>query len=119
VTTGLLTAVRYVKDNRLLPRGFDKVTAEPDIAVHGGAAADASFAAGGDRVRYRIELGAAAAGPLTVSAELLYQSIGYRWAENLRAYDAAEPQRFVRYYAGAAAGSAVPLARAAAVVGGP
>src|SRR5215467_13467370 len=30
VTTGLLTAVTYLKDNRLLPRGFDKRTAEPD-----------------------------------------------------------------------------------------
>ncbi|HJR70843.1 MAG TPA: hypothetical protein VKA43_12430 [Gammaproteobacteria bacterium] len=118
VTTGLLSGVRYVKDNRVLPRGFDKGTAEPDVAVHGEAAADASFAAGGDRVRYRLELGAAADGPLTVSAELLYQSIGYRWAENLRAYDAAETQRFVRYYAGAAADSAIPLARAVATVDG-
>jgi hypothetical protein len=117
VTTGLLTAVRYVKDNRLLPRGFDKATAEPEVAVHGDAAADASFTAGADRVRYRIELDGAR-GPLSVSVELLYQSIGYRWAENLRGYEAAETQRFVRYYENAATGSAVPLARATAVVAG-
>jgi len=117
VTTGLLRGVRYVKDNRLLPRGFDKATAEPDVAVHGDAATDASFTAGSDRVRYRIEL-AGARGPLTVSAELLYQSIGYRWAENLRAYDAAETRRFVGYYQSAAAGSALALARATAVVAG-
>ena len=40
VTTGLLTGVRYVKDNRLLPRGFDKATHEWDIAVYGAAADD-------------------------------------------------------------------------------
>jgi hypothetical protein len=33
-----------------------------------------------------------------VTAELLYQSIGYRWADNLRRYDAPEPVRFVGYY---------------------
>jgi hypothetical protein len=32
VTTGLLSAVRFVKDNRVLPRGFDKTTAEPAVA---------------------------------------------------------------------------------------
>ena len=51
-TTGLLTALRYVKDNRLLPRGFDKRTADKDVAVHGDAEQDADFAAGGDQIRY-------------------------------------------------------------------
>ena len=63
VTTGLLRGVRFVKDNRLLPRGFDKSTAEPDIAVHGDAAADADFVGGGDRVRYRVALDAGEAAP--------------------------------------------------------
>ena len=38
VTTGLLWGVEYVKDNRLLPRGFDKATASDDVAVKGEAA---------------------------------------------------------------------------------
>ena len=63
VTTGLLTAVRYLKDNRLLPRGFDKAR-EPDVAVLGEAAQDADFVAGQDRVRYVVDPGGAA-GPFT------------------------------------------------------
>jgi hypothetical protein len=118
VTTGLLHGVRYIKDNRLLPRGFDKSTAEPDIAVHGEAAADGDFSAGGDRVRYQVALPEGAAAPLRVEAELLYQSIGYRWAENLRAYDADETRRFARYFAESAAGSTARLAAATATVEG-
>ena len=53
-TTGLLHATQYLKDNRLLPRGFDKRTAAPEIAVVGAGAADADFTGAGDRVRYRI-----------------------------------------------------------------
>jgi hypothetical protein len=118
VTTGLLRAVRFIKDNRLLPRGFDKRTAEPDVAVQGAAATDADFVAGGDRVRYRVPLDSAADGPFTVVAELLYQSIGYRWAENLRAYDSEETRRFGRYYTENAATSATRLASATAIVAG-
>jgi hypothetical protein len=112
VTTGLLRGVRYVKDNRLLPRGFDKAAAVADVAVHGEAVADTDFAAGGDRVRYGVELGAAQRGPLRIVAELLYQSIGYRWADNLRGYDADETRRFVRFYDENAAASASLLAEA-------
>jgi len=49
-TTGLLQAVGYIKDNRLLPRGFDKVTAAADIAVHGEAASDAMSLAADPRL---------------------------------------------------------------------
>src|SRR5260370_998410 len=43
VTTGLLAGIGYLKDNRLLPHGFQKQTAEPDIRVVGDAADDPSF----------------------------------------------------------------------------
>ena len=43
VTTGLLAAYSYLKDNRLLPDGFDKQTAESDIAVIGDAFKDPTF----------------------------------------------------------------------------
>jgi hypothetical protein len=115
VTTGLLTALRYVKDNRLLPRGFDKRTAERDIAVHGEAEGDADFAGGGDRIRFVVAT-ADAPGPFQIDAELWYQPIAYRWAMNLKSYNAPEPQRFVRYYEQTAAGSGVTLARASARV---
>jgi len=112
VTTGLLKGVRYLKDNRLLPRGFDKRTAEPDIAVHGAAVDDPDFVGAGDRVRYSIDL-ANAQGPLVVEAELLYQPIGYRWAANLKAYgQAREPLRFTGYYDAMAATATATLARA-------
>jgi hypothetical protein len=115
ITTGLLKAVSYVKDNRLLPRGFDKRTAAADIAVHGAARDDADFGDAGDQVRYRVQTGSAA-GPFTVEATLLFQPIGYRWAQNLKAYDAPEPRRFVRYFEEMAAVSSAALARAAAEV---
>lgn len=107
-TTGLLTATQYLKDNRLLPRGFDKATADREIGVYGEAARDADFAGGGDRVRYKVEV--PAAGPFTVEAEMRYQPIGYRWAHNLERYDAPEPKRFVGYYNSMSAESSVVVA---------
>ena len=114
-TTGLLFGVSFVKDNRLLPRGFDKATAEADIAVRGDARGDANFGADGDRVRYEVDV-AGAAGPFQVEVELRYQPISYRWAQNLKRYDAPEPQRFVSYYDAMAGQSSTVVARAAARV---
>jgi len=109
-TTGLLTAVRFVKDNRLLPKGFDKRTAEQEIAPQGGAMNDPDFIGGGDKIRYSVQLGRAE-GPFQMEAELWFQPISYRWANNLKPYNAMEPQRFTRYYDAMSSGSAVLLVR--------
>jgi hypothetical protein len=111
VTTGLLNAIRYAKDNRLLPHGFDKKTANADIAVAGGALEDVDFSGGADRIRYSIETGNAQ-GPFRIEAELCYQPIGYRWAMNLKQYNADEIRRFTIYYEAASASSMLVLAQA-------
>lgn len=97
VTTTLLRGASYLKDNRLLPAGFDRTNAHADTAVHGRALDDADFGGGRDVITYVVEVGNAR-GPFTVNAELLYQSIGHRWAQNLRRQDAPEIGRFGRYY---------------------
>lgn len=112
LTTALLSAVRYVKDNRLLPHGFEKGDASPDIAVVGGASSDENFSGAGDRVRYSVALGASQ-GPYIIEAELYFQPISYRWAANLRKYDTAETRRFNGYYDSMSSTSAIVLARAA------
>jgi hypothetical protein len=114
VTTGLLNAMDYLKDNRILPTGFDKTTAEHDIRVVGDAASDPCFIGGSSRTRYEIPTGSAS-GPYKVEVEVWYQPIGYRWAHNLAPYHADEPQRFVGYYEQDAAHSAVMLAHAETV----
>lgn len=115
VTTGLLTAVKYVKDNRLLPHGFDKSTADPDIAVVGKAANDPNFTDAGDRVQYLVALGNSP-GPFTMEVEFLYQPIGYRWANNLKSYSAAEPRRFNAYYDAMGPATVMTMAKATRTV---
>lgn len=110
VTTGLIGAVVYLKDNRLLPTGFDKKTAEKDIAVAGDAVDDPNFTGGSDMVLYSVPIGDAS-GPFHIEVELWYQPIGYRWAHNLDSYKATETQRFVSYYDSMAATTATVLAR--------
>ncbi len=110
VTTGLLNAVNYIKDNRLLPRGFDKETAGRDIAVQGDAARDSDFDGKGDSIRYLVATGGAQ-GPFEIEAELWYQPISYRWAQNLRRFDSAETKRFLEYYEAEAEYTAIMIAR--------
>ena len=98
VTTHVLRAAGYLKDNRLLPAGFEKAAPYEDIAVWGGAVDDEDFLGGGDVVTYIVPVGSATS-PYTLTVELLFQSIGFRWAENLKASSGAEIERFLGYYA--------------------
>ena len=113
VTTGLITAIGHLKDNRLLPAGFDKSSASKDIQVVGDAADDPNFTDKGNLVRYSVSVDPAT-GPVHIEAELCYEPIAYRWAHNLAPYNAEEPQRFVNYYDSMASSAAVVLARAEA-----
>jgi hypothetical protein len=97
VTTQLMMAAGYLKDNRLLPEGFEKSAPYPDIAVRGEAFEDPDFVDGGDRVQYSIAL-QEAQGPFSLTVELLYQSIGYRWAANLGDLQAEQISQFLGYY---------------------
>jgi hypothetical protein len=76
--------------------------------VYGAATGDPDFTGGGDRVRYRIPV--PAGGRFTIDVELRYQTIAYRWAQNLERYKAPEPQRFVAYYRDSSAESSVVVA---------
>jgi hypothetical protein len=98
VTTSLHSAAGYLKDNRLLPAGFEKAAPYPDIMVRGAAMEDEDFLGGGDVVTYLVPLGSGS-GPYTVTAELLFQTIGFRWADNLHRAEGAEIDRFFEYYA--------------------
>ncbi len=97
VTTTLLQGTGYAKDNRILPAGFDKSTVPSDVTVRGKAVEDGNFVGGGDTIQYTADLGEARA-PFSVTAELLYQTVGYRWAQNLRQQEAPEISRFLNYY---------------------
>jgi hypothetical protein len=97
VTYTLLRAAQYLKDNRVLPAGAEKVTLPADIAVYGEAAGDANFAGGSDLVTYRVEVGEAT-GPYTVSAELLYEPLSYAFVMDMLADGTELTERFGGYY---------------------
>ncbi|MCX8025909.1 MAG: hypothetical protein N3A60_11975, partial [Thermanaerothrix sp.] len=94
VTTSLLRAQRYLKDNRLLPVGLDKNTLPSDIAVYGEASQDPDFQAGGDIVHYRISLDSPPVYPLSIEASLYYQSIGFRWMHKFASSNLTEARTF-------------------------
>jgi hypothetical protein len=96
VTYTLLRAYTYAKDNRLLPQGFDKKTAPQDIAVRGPALDDENFSGGLDKITYRVAVKESRK-PLTVSAELLYQAVGYPFLLDFKQDKIPSVQRFLKF----------------------
>lgn len=82
VTYTLLRGAGYLKDNRLLPKGFNQQNVNPDIAVYGKALEDENFTSGSDTVTYAIPLNSAV-GPFTVSTELLYSAVSLAFMNDL------------------------------------
>lgn len=97
VTYTLLRAASFAKDNRLLPVGADKENLPADIAVYGLAAQDADFVGGSDLVRYQVDT-SGYEGPFTVSVELLYETLSYRFVQDLLLDKTELTERFGAYY---------------------
>jgi hypothetical protein len=95
VTTFQMLAAGYLKDNRLLPDGFDKQNPPSVSAVIGEALQDSTFTGGSDSITYQVQTNGAK-GPFTVEVELLYQSVSYRWAQNLLDSQTEEAKTFGR-----------------------
>ncbi|MBN2815362.1 MAG: hypothetical protein JXQ67_01665 [Campylobacterales bacterium] len=84
VTYTLLRAASYIKDNRLLPRGFDKNSVPNDIAVIGNAKnSDSNFIGGSDMLTYDINSTNFTTAPHHVIVKLKYQTLAYPFAEDL------------------------------------
>ena len=99
VTHTLLRAASYAKDNRILPRGFDKTTAPNDIAVIGDAyASDENFIGGSDMITYELNTTAFASPPVRVEVELLYQTLSYPFAKDLFDESTTESQIFKQMF---------------------
>ena len=98
-TYTLLRGAYYLKDNRLLPKGFEKATAVDDIRVSGAAMADVNFIGGSDRVTYRIDT-SGYEGELTIEAVLNYQAISYPFYNDMIKDSEDEPlvKRFQDFY---------------------
>ena len=92
ITYTLLRGMVYLKDNRLLPPGFNKATAPNDVKVFGDAVNDNNFIGGSDQISYRIS--GLTANNYQVEAELVHQPIAYSFAQDLFTDNDAQVEDF-------------------------
>lgn len=91
-TYRLLRGASYFKDNRLLPRGWDPMLADQDIASV-GVDGDLDFEAAGDTVTLVVPA-PAEAGPYAIEARLHYQPLSPRFLAELFALDGPRIRAF-------------------------
>lgn len=95
VTYRLLQGARYIKDNRLLPRGWSAAAVTDDIKSVG--VNDDDFVGGSDHVRFDVDV-SKSAGPYAVTATLLYQPLSARYAAELFTANTPEVRSFRSMY---------------------
>jgi hypothetical protein len=92
----LMRAASYLKDNRLLPRGFNEdYSRYNDIRPH-GVESDEDFVGGSDTVAYRVPVGNARA--FNVEVTLFYQTASARFITELFQNDTGEVRAFRTMY---------------------
>lgn len=97
VTYTLLESAQYLKDNRVLPQGFDKHTVPDDVGVYGLAKTDNSFTEGQDRLRYQIDISQFNGNYFTIDISLDYQPVAYSFLQDLFTDESTAVARFKVY----------------------
>lgn len=93
----LLRGETYLKDNRLLPKGWDPAHPTVSQTRPVGTSLDTNFSGGVDEVTYLVPADPAL-GPFSVQAEFLYEPLSVRFANELFAYSTREVEAFKAYY---------------------
>lgn len=95
-THTLLRGASWLVDDRLLPKGWRSDYEGAARTAPVGVEGDENFGAGGDRVRFEIDVDSE--GPVSVEAALLYQPLSARWAAELLRWKTPEVETFRRLY---------------------
>ena len=95
VTFALLRGSVFIKDNRLLPKGWISNHPHAEATKPIGTIADEDFKAGGDQVSYRLSL---PSGKYEATAKILFQSLSARYVAELFETDTPEVQKFKHMY---------------------
>ena len=93
----LLAAKGWVKDNRLLPRGWKVTHKDAERTRPIGIGEDLDFVGGSDELVYEVNA-AQSDGPYRIEAEIVYQTLAPRWAAELFAIEGPEIERFERMW---------------------
>ena len=96
ITYTLLRAKSYLKDNRILPKGFDKISVPNRIKVHGLAETDVDFVDGNDTIQFSISN--LPGDKYSIEVELIYQTLGYAFAQDLFKDQDHEISRFKQMF---------------------
>lgn len=94
-TWSLLRGVDYIKDNRLLPRGWTADGPDAHDTEPRGLGGDSDFAGGTDSIAF--ELAVPATGALTLEVQVVYQSLSWRYATELLKARTPEVATFGEY----------------------
>jgi len=113
-SASMLRATGVAKDNRLLPRGWDPARGVADGIAPVGVGGDGNFAGGSDLVHCVVPI-AEGQDAFVVEAELLFQTLGSRFAAEFFRNDLPEVRRFQRMF-DAADRAPVVVARASLTV---
>lgn len=82
LTYTLMHASQYLKDNRILPNGFNKMTVPDVVKPYGLAVGDSDFTSGSDTVEYEID-SLPSSEMYSITVTLKYQTVTYGYAKDL------------------------------------